>query len=258
MLRSRTRCEVEIVTVDTRNEFPQILSSFDLIHVDGDHSTIGAASDILNAAPLASRGGVIIVDDIDNPAVELGVSIALAALGPRAVRRNAGEFHRQALIFMRHRVPQIPLSVAASLYGADAATMLDFRRERLRDLGSGGAVPDPGVVADLFGSIMEGYAKRFGVQPPASDGASDVFSGFTALAQAMPGGDQILELAKPHVRYAAERLRGVEPPPVYGPCPKAADSFEPGSPPYRRMVWEVACNLAEILAQTARDRQKAA
>jgi hypothetical protein len=73
---------VEIVDVDTQLAFPALAEQFALVHVDADHSTRGALSDLANALPLVEPGGVIVVDDYDTPPVAAGVHALLAALAP--------------------------------------------------------------------------------------------------------------------------------------------------------------------------------
>src|SRR5216683_45122 len=69
---------VEISTLDTQLSFPALNGpalngSFALAHVDADHSTRGALSDLANTLPLLAPDGVIVVDDYDHPPVAAGV-----------------------------------------------------------------------------------------------------------------------------------------------------------------------------------------
>lgn len=54
---------------------------FDLIHVDGDHSTAGCRDDILKYWPHLVPDGVMLVDDICQGSVRQGYAEALARLG---------------------------------------------------------------------------------------------------------------------------------------------------------------------------------
>jgi predicted O-methyltransferase YrrM len=55
--------------------------AFDLIHVDGDHTEAGARDDILKFYKHLTPGGVMLVDDLDQPDVLKGFVAAVAQLG---------------------------------------------------------------------------------------------------------------------------------------------------------------------------------
>jgi hypothetical protein len=59
----------------------EVAETFDLIHVDGDHTEAGARDDIVKFFERLSPGGVMLVDDLDQPPVLNGFLAAVAALG---------------------------------------------------------------------------------------------------------------------------------------------------------------------------------
>lgn len=63
------RGDVELVSGDSRETVPRYVQEhpdlfFDLITVDGDHTTLGAAADLANVLPRLRVGGIIVFDDI--------------------------------------------------------------------------------------------------------------------------------------------------------------------------------------------------
>jgi predicted O-methyltransferase YrrM len=90
---------VEISTLDTQLSFPALTGPFSLVHVDADHSTRGALSDLANALPLVAPDGVIVVDDYDHPPVAAGVQALLAVLGPAARRLRIANYRGHMLIW---------------------------------------------------------------------------------------------------------------------------------------------------------------
>lgn len=61
--------DVELVSGDSRRTVPAFLKQhpeafFDLITVDGDHTTLGAAIDLANVLPRLKVGGIVLFDDI--------------------------------------------------------------------------------------------------------------------------------------------------------------------------------------------------
>lgn len=66
------RGSLELMSGDSRKLVPSFLQQrpslfFDLITVDGDHSVLGAASDLANVLPRLKVGGIIVFDDIETP-----------------------------------------------------------------------------------------------------------------------------------------------------------------------------------------------
>jgi len=57
-----------ILTGDSKVILPTISHKFDLIFLDGDHSTEGCLADLNNSIKLLDKYGILVVDDIDNPA----------------------------------------------------------------------------------------------------------------------------------------------------------------------------------------------
>jgi SAM-dependent methyltransferase len=56
--------------------------TFELIHVDGDHTETGARDDVLKYYDRLAPGGVMLVDDLDQPPVYAGFVAAVQRLGP--------------------------------------------------------------------------------------------------------------------------------------------------------------------------------
>lgn len=56
-----------IITGDSKSVVRSIWADFDLIFIDGDHSTVGCIEDLNNCMPLLSTDGRMIVDDINHP-----------------------------------------------------------------------------------------------------------------------------------------------------------------------------------------------
>jgi predicted O-methyltransferase YrrM len=70
--------QVEFIVGDSHQV--EIIEGFDLIHVDGDHSEAGARDDILKFYMHLNPGGVMMIDDLDQPTVFAGCRAALAEL----------------------------------------------------------------------------------------------------------------------------------------------------------------------------------
>ncbi|MGZ4316383.1 MAG: class I SAM-dependent methyltransferase [Gaiellaceae bacterium] len=67
------RGELNIVSGDSHVELPRLFArepeiSFDLVTVDGDHSSSGARRDLLDVLPRVRIGGALVFDDISHPA----------------------------------------------------------------------------------------------------------------------------------------------------------------------------------------------
>jgi predicted O-methyltransferase YrrM len=56
---------IHLIVGDSRETLPQIHGTFDLIHIDGGHSTAVARNDIIQSYRLARKGAVLIMDDYD-------------------------------------------------------------------------------------------------------------------------------------------------------------------------------------------------
>ena len=62
--------KVTLITGDSRDVLPQLYAQgklYDTIYVDGDHSAVGCLIDLHNSLKLLKHGGIILVDDVDNP-----------------------------------------------------------------------------------------------------------------------------------------------------------------------------------------------
>lgn len=82
------RGELKFVSGDSHVELPRIFAAepeltFDLITVDGDHSTRGARRDLEDVLPRLRIGGALVFDDVSHPAHP-----ELAAVWERAVGRH--------------------------------------------------------------------------------------------------------------------------------------------------------------------------
>jgi predicted O-methyltransferase YrrM len=58
---------IHLMVGDSRETVPQIDGTFDLIHIDGGHSTDVARNDIIQSYRLARKGAVLIMDDYNCP-----------------------------------------------------------------------------------------------------------------------------------------------------------------------------------------------
>jgi len=56
---------INIIIGDSTKTLPMVLDTYDLIHIDGGHSTEVANSDIINAYRLSKQGTILIMDDYD-------------------------------------------------------------------------------------------------------------------------------------------------------------------------------------------------
>jgi predicted O-methyltransferase YrrM len=73
---------VNLITGDSKQVLPDLIGSFDLILVDGDHTTEGGYRDIILSYELLKPGGYIVVDDLDYEPTALAWERALAELQP--------------------------------------------------------------------------------------------------------------------------------------------------------------------------------
>jgi predicted O-methyltransferase YrrM len=58
---------INIIIGDSLNTMPTISNTYDLIHIDGGHSTEIASSDVINSYRLSKQGTILIMDDYDFP-----------------------------------------------------------------------------------------------------------------------------------------------------------------------------------------------
>lgn len=56
---------LKIIIGDSTKTLPNISDKYDLIHIDGGHSTKVAESDIINSYRLSKEGTILIMDDYD-------------------------------------------------------------------------------------------------------------------------------------------------------------------------------------------------
>ncbi len=85
---------VDLISGDSRETVPAYLREhpdlfFDLITVDGDHSLLGAATDLANVLPRLKVGGIVVLDDI---ATSLAVRRAWEQLVKRDLRFVTWEY----------------------------------------------------------------------------------------------------------------------------------------------------------------------
>lgn len=55
--------QVTFLIEDSRSAIPKVKDTFDLIHIDGNHSTEYALTDFRNCYPLLNPGGYLVMDD---------------------------------------------------------------------------------------------------------------------------------------------------------------------------------------------------
>ena len=58
---------IKITIGDSTKTLPKVNDIYDLIHIDGGHSTTVATNDILNSYRLSNKGTILIMDDYDFP-----------------------------------------------------------------------------------------------------------------------------------------------------------------------------------------------
>jgi len=58
---------INIIIGDSTNTLPGVNDTYDLIHIDGGHTTEVANSDIINSYKLSKKGTILIMDDYDFP-----------------------------------------------------------------------------------------------------------------------------------------------------------------------------------------------
>jgi predicted O-methyltransferase YrrM len=58
---------INITIGDSTKTLPTVINSYDLIHIDGGHSTEVAYSDIIHSYRLSKQGTILIMDDYDFP-----------------------------------------------------------------------------------------------------------------------------------------------------------------------------------------------
>lgn len=78
---------VELLSGDSRETVPAFLHAhpglfFDLITVDGDHTALGAATDLANVLPRLKVGGIVVFDDITR-------ALVLGRVWERLVKRDS-------------------------------------------------------------------------------------------------------------------------------------------------------------------------
>ena len=75
LLAAGHRASVELISGDSSETVPPFLQQrpelfLDLINVDGDHSLLGAATDLANVLPRLKVGGIVVFDDIRAPTLQ--------------------------------------------------------------------------------------------------------------------------------------------------------------------------------------------
>ena len=255
-LRAACQCDIEVQSADTQTRFPQLLPNFDLAHVDGAQSGTAVAGDLLHVGPLLRLGGVIILGDARSPGGAAGLDIALAAFGPRVIRRDAGDMRRQALLFVKARLPAISLAAATAMAPGQRglAASIELQMQLLRQIGAGGAAVDESQVLDVFQKLLAGHARRLErVQDAPMPDASAMFRHFAEFAAGLHGAGNLAAEARRHITYAVERLADADLPAAYGTCGKVHEPFAAGTSGHGQMLCEIARNLGELLAQQQRD-----
>jgi predicted O-methyltransferase YrrM len=62
---------INMIIGDSKKTLPSIADTYDLVHIDGDHSIAGAESDIINSYRISKKGTILIMDDYDFPYLHL-------------------------------------------------------------------------------------------------------------------------------------------------------------------------------------------
>ncbi len=256
--------DVEVITADTQARIPRVAGPFDLIHVDGDHSTRGALNDIALATHLLAEGGTIVLDDVESAPVHLALDAALAAFAADVVCRERGGFHRQALITARGKLR--PLSPADLLRGAPGRVVGQMDMDRALATLRHGSEAGVSATITAFGDIGRAFRRRLDIaafgdsgEGHADDDVGDMFAAFAALVEAASSLARergIVDCpweseAREHACYALARLIDVPVPQRWRPVAPHAERFEPGSTGFEELTWEAASNMAEILRRTA-------
>lgn len=66
-LSAEIMASVLLITGDSKVILPGLRHPFDTIFIDGDHSIAGCSADLENSIRLLRSGGLLLVDDIENP-----------------------------------------------------------------------------------------------------------------------------------------------------------------------------------------------
>lgn len=254
--------DVAIIKSDTRTSFPWIDGSFDLIHVDADHSMRGALKDICNVLPLLSPGGTIIVDDVESAPVKSAIELVEAALAERATFSQGGDFHLQTLIRMSESVrPELSFDQAVAMAEPrlKAVLLLESAVGELRAMDPRCASEEG--IARSFGRIAQSIAVRLDLagldvwrEDDACRTADQVLAAFADLIQGFSNEARTrhiekrpwVEEANEHGRYAVARLAGVTAPPLLAGEPCLPDAFQRGTGGFNAMLREAACNFSAI------------
>lgn len=64
--------QLELLSGNSHQILPALVDKFDLILIDGDHTTDGVAQDVAAALRLLLPGGYLVIDDLHDPAVLAG------------------------------------------------------------------------------------------------------------------------------------------------------------------------------------------
>lgn len=252
--------EISLIAADTQVEFPVLEGTFDLVHVDGDHSLHGALSDCLNVLPLIAAGGTLIIDDIEAPEVNAALALLRVGFGEGAWIEEYGDLHRQALIHAKGgRLPVLSRDtvLAAADPGLRALLSVEARLRALRALDGGTITED--MSAALFLTLAEALADAIGVPASAAPVcsvesafaiAADLLIAFESRADDLGLAERLWHReAREHGVYALERLAGIAVPRWFGDVARRPDAFRPGTSGFTAMAYEATCNLAAVLGR---------
>jgi Methyltransferase domain len=255
--------DVSLINANTQNEFPALQESFDLIHIDGDHSMEGALNDIANTVPLLTTGGVIVLDDVESVPVRAALEVALSAFGHKVISCLRGDLHQQALICFTE-IPEY-LSFAGYIASASPATRSYLYIERsLRSFRKSYQLNDSEInIANWFGRFVGMIvdlmwlrtSKQINIASSGLQSVDDIISQQIDVLQfmqvALPSEVDKIETwrkeIEQHGRYALERLAGVENSGFFPDIRKQPNAFIRGTREFNQMTKEVALNFAAIL-----------
>lgn len=260
MIRRLGQLDITLLKANTLTEFPALSGPFDLIHIDGDHSTRGALLDLVNCLPLLADNGVIIIDDVESAPVAAAIELARAALGKAVRFVERGDWHRQVLIVAQGKAPELSMSDVLGVASLSMAARLRFDESRLALrllLGHPVQVSEIAVhflrITSAITTMLDPGKKT--MEFPASGSTVDIFSAFATLIE---HGSQLAQVkglanqsfrdeALEHGTYALRYLSDFEPPPLFGTILVGQSTLQPETPTYAQVLLEASMNFTEIL-----------
>ncbi|MDH6063961.1 class I SAM-dependent methyltransferase [Umezakia ovalisporum] len=107
-LLSHTKAEVTLINLDTqKDDIPNDIGKFDLIHIDADHTFSGCINDILLALSFAKTGTRIIVDDCLYAPVRAAVEAVISIYHTKLNLKYVTNFRGHGLIETLNTFPEL-------------------------------------------------------------------------------------------------------------------------------------------------------